>query len=91
MLIKRLALPDVLFCVFAISYYKDNIVVILRDRGGAKVECNTNDIIWVMGYNSSIPYKVTFGNYVKIFCLVNKHIGDNYLFIVKWTRKSMDD
>ena len=58
MLIKCLALPDVLFYVFAISHYKDNIVVITRDRGGAKVECNTNDIISVMGYNSSIPYKV---------------------------------
>ena len=33
--------------VLVISRYKDDIVVITRDRGGAEVECNNNDIIRV--------------------------------------------
>ena len=33
--------------VLVISCYKDDIVVITRDRGGAEVECNNNDIIRV--------------------------------------------
>ena len=32
--------------VLVISRYKDDIVI-TRDRGGAKVECNNNDIIRV--------------------------------------------
>ena len=39
------ALPDIY--VLVISRYEDDIVVITRDRGGAEVECNNNDIIRV--------------------------------------------
>ena len=35
--------------VLVISRYEDDIVVITRDRGGAEVECNNNDIIRVTG------------------------------------------
>ena len=31
--------------VLVISSYKDDIVVVTQDRGGAKVKCNNNDII----------------------------------------------
>ena len=43
-----------IFCIISISYitlYEDDIVVITRDRGGAEVECNNNNIIRVTGYN----------------------------------------
>ena len=33
--------------VLVISRYKDDIAVITRDQGGAKVKCNNNDIIRV--------------------------------------------
>ena len=33
--------------VLVISCCKDDIIVITRDRGGAEVECNNNDIIRV--------------------------------------------
>ena len=33
------------YYVLVISRYKDDIVAITRDRGGAEVECNSNDII----------------------------------------------
>ena len=33
--------------VLVISRYKDDIVVITQDRGGAEAECNNNDIIRV--------------------------------------------
>ena len=33
--------------VLVISHYKDDIVVITRDQGGAEVEYNNNDIIQV--------------------------------------------
>ena len=35
---------EVLLYVLVISRYKDDIVVITRDRGGAEVECNNNII-----------------------------------------------
>ena len=34
-----------IYNVIVISRYEDDIVVITRDRGAAKVECNNNDII----------------------------------------------
>ena len=37
--------------LLVISYYKGDIVVIVQDRGGAKVECNNSDISRVTGYN----------------------------------------
>ena len=61
--------------VLVISRYKDDIVVITRDQGGAKVECNNHDnIIWL----ASIPSNVKTGNYIITSCLVNKRFGDNY-------------
>ena len=37
--------------VLVISHYKDDIIVITQEQGGAEVECNDNDVICVMKYN----------------------------------------
>ena len=37
--------------VLVISHYKGDIVVITRNRGGAEVEYNNNNIVRIMGYN----------------------------------------
>ena len=34
-------------CVLVISCDKDDMVVITGDQGGAEVECNNNNTIWV--------------------------------------------
>ena len=36
--------------VLVISHYKDDIIAITQEQGGAEVECNHNDVICVMGY-----------------------------------------
>ena len=36
--------------VLVISHYKDDIIVITQEQGGAEVNCNDNDVICVMGY-----------------------------------------
>ena len=41
--------------VLVISCYKDNIIVITRDWGGAKVKFNNIDIIRVVEYNWFLP------------------------------------
>ena len=40
-----------LYYVLVISRYKDDILVITRDRGRAEVKCNNNDIMNITGYN----------------------------------------
>ena len=37
--------------VLVISRYKDDILVITRDQGRAEVECSSNDIMNITGYN----------------------------------------
>ena len=63
--------------VLVISQYKNDIVI-TRDRGGAEVECNNNDIIRVNRiYLAYIPYKIEIGNNI-ITSYLNKCVDDNY-------------
>ena len=42
--------PRKILYALVISRYKDDIIVITQDQGGAEVECNSNDIIQVAIY-----------------------------------------
>ena len=64
--------------VVVISQYKNNVVVITLYRGGAKFECNNNDISRVYGIQLTyVSFTVKIGNYVITSCLLNKRVGVN--------------